>query len=78
MNDYKGLAIAPTVFKVLAWVALSLGVISALIVFAGGGAPETPRMMGLVTLIVGGVYFFVLRIAAEAANLLLEINSKIK
>ena len=77
-GDYKVLPIAPKVFKVLAWIGAALGVISALIIFAGMGLPETPRWMGLVTLIVGAIYFFIFTVAAEAVTLLLDMNSKIK
>lgn len=77
-GDYKALNIAPKVFTVLAWAGAALGVISALIIFAGMGVPETPRWMGLVTLIVGAVYFFVFTVAAEVVNLLLDMNSRIK
>lgn len=77
-GDYKVLPVASTVFKVLAWIGGVLGVISALIIFAGMGTPETPRWMGLVTLIVGAIYFFIFSVASEVVNLLLDMNSRIK
>ena len=77
-GDYKVLPIAPKVFKVLAWIGLVLGVISALIILAGMAAPETPRWMGLITLIVGVVYFFIFTVAAEMVSLLLDMNTRIK
>ena len=77
-GDYKVLPIAPKVFKVLAWIGLVLGVISALIILAGMAAPETPRWMGLITLIVGVVYFFIFTVAAEMVSLLLDMNARIK
>lgn len=77
-GDYKVLPIAPKVFKVLAWVGLTLGVISALMILAGMAMPETPRWMGLVTLIVGAVYFFIFTVASEVVGLLLDMNARIK
>ncbi|RJP29181.1 MAG: hypothetical protein C4533_05120 [Candidatus Omnitrophota bacterium] len=77
-GDYKVLSIAPKVFKTLAWIGLVLGVISALIIFAGMATPETPRWMGLVTLIVGAIYFFIFTVAAEVVDLLLDMNARIK
>jgi len=77
-GNYKMLQIAPKVFKVLAWIGLCLGVISSLIVFAGGALPETPRWMGLITLVVGAVYFFIFTVAAEVISLLLDMDSRIK
>ncbi len=76
--NYKVLPIAPKVFKVLAWVGVALGLVSALIIFAGAAMPETPRWMGLITLIVGAVYFFFFMVASEGIKLLLEIKDKIK
>lgn len=78
IEEYRVLQIAPKVFKVLAWAGVVLGVISALIIFVGMGIPETPRWMGLVTLIVGAVYFFVFSVASEVVDLLLDMNSRIK
>jgi len=77
-GDYKVLPIAPKVFKTLAWIGAALGLISAMIIFAGMATPETPRWMGLVTLIVGAVYFFIFTVAAEMVNLLLDMNARIK
>ncbi len=77
-GDYKVLPIAPKVFKGLAWVGAALGVISALIIFAGMGMPETPRWMGLVTLIVGALYCFIFMVVSEGIRLLLDMNDRIK
>ncbi|MGA2775346.1 MAG: hypothetical protein ABSE81_04735 [Candidatus Omnitrophota bacterium] len=77
-GDYKVLPVASKVFKVLAYIGAVLGVISALIIFAGMGTPETPRWMGLVTLIVGAVYFFIFTVAGEIVDLLLDMNARIK
>ena len=77
-GDYKVLPIAPKIFKTLAWIGLALGIISAMIIFAGMATSETPRWMGLVTLIVGAVYFFIFTVAAEMVNLLLDMNARIK
>ena len=77
-EDYKVLPIAPKVFAVLAWIGVMLGVISALIIFVGSVAPETPRWMGLVPLVVGAVYFFLFMVASEVVALLMEIKIKVK
>lgn len=72
------LTVAPKVFKVLAGIAVFLGVVSALVIFVGIGMPETPRWMGLITLVVGGLYCFFFTVASEAIELLIEIKAKIK
>lgn len=77
-GDYKVLPIAPRVFKVFSWAGLSLGIISALIIFSGASTPETPRWMGFVTLIVGTLYCFLFMVVSEGINLLLNIDSRIK
>lgn len=77
-QDYKVLPVAPKVFKVLAWIGLTLGVISALVIFAGIGMPETPRWMGIITLIVGALYCFIFMAVSEGIRLLLDMNDRIK
>ena len=78
LKDYNVLQVAPVVFKVLAWIGVSLGLISALVIFIGGATPETPRWMGVVTLAVGVLYGFVFLVVSEGIELLLDINSRIK
>ena len=77
-TDYKVLPIAPKIFKGLAWIGIALGIISALVILFGMGSPETPRWMGLVTLIIGAIYFFVFTVVAEVVGLLLDMNARIK
>jgi len=77
-SNYKVLPIAPIIFKVLAYVGAVLGIISALVIFFGAGLPETPRWMGLVTLVVGTIYFFFFTVASEGVRLLLDMNERIK
>lgn len=77
-GDYKVLPVAPKVFRVLAWIGLTLGVISALVIFAGIGMPETPRWMGIITLIVGALYCFIFMAVSEGIRLLLDMNDRIK
>ena len=77
-GGYKVLPIAPVIFKVLAWIGVALGIISALIISAGMAMPEAPRWMGLVTLLVGAAYFFIFTVASEVVSLLLDINGRIK
>lgn len=86
MNDYKFLKTARTIFKVLAWVVLSLGVIVGLIVVitgAGGitpmvpgaATPQTPRAAGVVFMFMGAFYFLILYTLSEVIGVLLDIKS---
>jgi len=77
-GNYKVLPIAPLMFKGLAWLGLSLGIISALVIFVGMGMPETPRWTGIVTLVFGAIYFFVFTVVAEVVSLLLDMDARIK
>ncbi len=77
-GNYKVLRVAVTIFKVVAWTAAGLGVISSLIIFSGIGQPDTPPWMGVVTLIVGAFYFFVFLTASVMIKLLLDMNERIK
>jgi hypothetical protein len=78
LKDYKVLQVAPLVFKTLAWIGVSLGLISALVIFFGGATPETPGWMGIISLVVGVLYGFVFLVVSEGIELLLDMNSRIK
>ena len=77
MDTYKFLKLASTIFKVLSWVSLAVGVISAIVIFVGGGTPDAPRTTGFVGLLLGLVYLFIFLTASEVITLLLDIRSKI-
>jgi uncharacterized membrane protein YGL010W len=77
-KKYKLLEVSSTVFKVLSWVSLAVGVIAAIIIFIGGGTPEAPRTTGFIGLLLGVVYFFIFLVTAEVIALLLEIRSKVE
>ncbi|MFC1666908.1 hypothetical protein ACFL0P_03470 [Candidatus Omnitrophota bacterium] len=76
-KTYKFLKISSIVFKVLAWVSVALGSISAIVIFIGGGKPEAPRATGLVGILLGVVYFFISFTASEVIVLLLDMHSKL-
>jgi len=76
-KDYKFLKIGVTIFKVLAWVSVAVGVISAVVIFIGGGTSEAPRATGFVGLLLGVVYFFIFTVASEVIALLLDISNRI-
>jgi hypothetical protein len=73
-KKYKLLEISSTIFKVLSWVSLAVGIIAAIVIFIGGGTPEAPRTTGFIGLLLGVVYFFIFLVTAEVITLLLEIR----
>ncbi len=77
-KKYKLLGISSTIFKVLSWVSLAVGIIAAIVIFIGGGTPEAPRTTGFIGLLLGIVYFFIFLVTAEVIALLLEIRSKVE
>lgn len=77
-KNYGFLRLAVSIFKVLAWVGVALGIVSSITILVGAGTPETPRWMGAVALIVGAVYLFIFLVASEIIKLLLEIKEKIR
>ena len=84
MKDYKFLGIASTIFKVLAWVILALGVVMGLLVLITGGGPTpagvppTPRAAGLVFILMGAFYFLLMYSISEVITLLLDMNASCK
>ena len=77
-KKYKVLEISSTVFKVLSWASLAIGIIAAVVIFIGGGTPEAPRATGFIGILLGIVYFFIFLVTAEIVTLLLEIRSKVE
>ena len=73
---YKFLGVGCLIFKVLAWISVAVGIISAIIIFIGGGTPEAPRATGFIGLLLGLVYFFLFSVASEVISLLLELREK--
>ena len=85
MKEYKFLKIARTIFKVLGWVALALGIVTgAIVLITGGGAPTitpqgieiptTPRAAGLIFMVMGVFYFLILYTISEIINILLDMK----
>lgn len=77
MNNQKFLQIGSVIFKVLAWISVAVGTISALIIFIGGGTLEAPRAAGFIGLLLGLVYFFIFFIASSVITIILEIREKV-
>ena len=77
MTSCKFLKLSSTIFKVLSWVSVAVGVISAIVIFVGGGTPDAPRSTGFIGLLLGVIYFFIFYTASEMIALLLDIHSKV-
>ena len=77
MDNQKFLQIGSVIFKVLAWISVAVGVISAVVIFIGGGTPEAPRTTGFVGLLLGLVYFFLFFTASCLISVVLEIKEKV-
>ena len=87
MKEYKFLKAARVIFKILAWVILGLAiVVGAIILITGGGnvpvitpagieVPPTPRAAGLVFMLMGVFYFFILYSISEIIAILLDMKS---
>ena len=71
------LSTAKGIFKIIAWIALALGVLYAISILVSGGGGG-PRWISAVGLIAGLFYFFLFYSVGEIINLLLEINSNTK
>jgi len=85
MKEYKFLKIARMIFKVLGWLVLALGIVTgAIVLITGGGAPTitpqgieipaTPRVAGLIFMVMGAFYFFILYTISEIINILLDMK----
>ena len=78
----KFLRVSVVIFRVLAWVALALQVITGLMLLIGGGEPmliggvELPvRVVGLLNFVAAAMYFFSFWLMGSVVQLLLDIRS---
>ncbi|MBU4149113.1 MAG: hypothetical protein KKB52_02035 [Candidatus Omnitrophica bacterium] len=76
-KTHKFLQIGAIIFKVLAWASVVIGLVSAIIIFIGGGTPDAPRITGFIGLLLGVVYFFIFYMASCIISVLLEISDKV-
>jgi len=77
LSGVKFLGVSSKIFKVLAWIAGAVGIVSSLIIFIGGGVSNAPRATGFVGLLLGLTYFFIFTVASEVIALLLDIRAKV-
>ena len=81
-QPYKFLRVSIVIFRVLAWVALILQVITGLVLVITGGAPVTigglevpARVVGVLNFVAAAMYFFSLWLMGSLLQLLLDIRS---
>lgn len=81
-QPYKFLRLGVVIFRVLAWVALALQVVSGLILVISGGEPVTiggldvpARVVGILNFVAAAMYFFSLWLMGSLIQLLLDIRS---
>ena len=80
-SSYKFLRIRAQVFRVLAWVTLGIPTVTGVILIIVGGEPvllgglEVPaRVIGLLNLVAGALYFFLMWLVGGVIRLLLDIR----
>ena len=83
-QPYKFLQVSTVVFKVLAWVALVVQVITGLVLVIKGGEPvliggtELPvRLVGLLNFVTAALYFFSFWLMSGVIRLLLDIRRQL-
>ena len=83
-KSYTFLRVSARVFKILAWIALAVQVITGLILVVTGGTPvviggiEVPaRVVGVLNFVAAGMYFFSLWLMSNLISLLLDIRERL-
>ena len=77
MEDrFKLLKIFGLLFKVMGWAALVVGIVGAVGVLVGGGAPQTPRAVSLAVFLSSALYFILFYTLGEIIRLLLAIEAQ--
>ena len=83
-KSYKFLRVSAVAFRVLAWIALAVQVITGLVLVIAGGPPvgiggvDVPaRMVGVLNFVAAGMYFFSLWLMSNLIQLLLDIREHV-
>lgn len=78
------LRVSVKIFKVLAWLALAVQVVTGLILLIGGGEPvviggiDVPaRAVGALNFVAAAMYWFSLQLMAHLIQLLLDIKERV-
>lgn len=81
-EPYRFLRLSIRVFRVLAWLALAIQVLTGAILLIGGGEPELvggvevpARVLGLLSFVAAGMYFFSLWLMGSLIQLWLDIRA---
>ena len=83
-SDYGYLRVSVIVFKVLAWLALGLQVVTGVILLVGGGpgvpvgGVEVPaRLVGVLNIFAALIYFFLFMFISNVTKLLLDVHARL-
>ena len=77
MKRNRFLKVSRRVFAVLAWVALSIGGVSSVVIFVNHPGPWEPRFTAAgLSLLAGIFYFFVFGTVSEIIRLLLDMAAR--
>ena len=83
-QPYKFLQVSVKVFRVLAWLALAVQVITGLILLITGGEPvvigglDLPaRVVGVLNLVAAGLYFYMFWLMGSLIQLWLDIRARL-
>lgn len=74
-SAHNRLRVFASVFRIVAWVALGVGAIGSVGIVLGG-APDTPRPMGLLVLLVAALYFCLFSTLDGIIRVLLSIEEQ--
>ena len=84
-QPYPFLRASVKIFRVLAWVALGIPVVTGVILIVVGGEPvlwggiDLPaRVVGLLNVVAGGLYFFSTWLVSDLLQLLLDIRERVQ
>ena len=84
-QPYAFLRASVKIFRVLAWVALGIPVVTGVILVIVGGEPvlwggiDLPaRVVGLLNIVAGGLYFFSMWLVSDLLQLLLDIREHVQ
>lgn len=73
---HKSLGLLSVLFTITAWGALVVGVIGAVGIVMGGGAPQTPRVAAVAVLAVSVLYYGLFLALSGIIKILLAIEAQ--
>lgn len=77
-DGYQMLGIIKGLIKVFSWLSLFFGVFFFFVILIFGGGPDAPRMISILSLLLGLIYFVMFYLISSIIEILVHIEDNTK